>query len=460
MQKTFLFYDLETSGLNPAFDQVIQFSAIRTDLHLNELERYEWVVRPNADVIPSPAAMIIHRTPLHIWQQGESEFVVMQRIHALFNTPGTISLGYNTLGFDDEFLRFSFYRNLLAPYTHQYANGCSRADIYPITALYYLFHPDLLKWPIRNDKISLKLDALNAENALATGAAHTAIVDIEVTIALAKKMMLQHETWLYALGYFNKEIDTVRMEKLPELLRSKKLGLMIDGIYGANLNFCTPTLQLGTHRHYKNQTCWLRLDTEKLSQATEKLFKEHCWVVNKKIGEPGFLLPLNEKYVQKCDANALSIMQKNVDWLMQHPEIFDAITHYYLDFTYPKYPNVDPGASLYTQPFWNAEQQQVCQQFHRVDFSQKKNVIDIIRNPILKTLAIRALARYDVSLLSPEQKTLWKEDKEHVGDIIDYKGQKKLSVTQALEDIEKLRADVTLDVEQQQLLEIYRDYLQ
>ena len=31
MKTTFVFYDLETSGLNKAFDQVLQYAAIRVD---------------------------------------------------------------------------------------------------------------------------------------------------------------------------------------------------------------------------------------------------------------------------------------------------------------------------------------------------------------------------------------------------------------------------------------------
>ena len=55
--KTYLFYDLETTGLNPAFDQPIQFAAIRTDLDLNEVERYDLAIALRADVVPSPHAM-------------------------------------------------------------------------------------------------------------------------------------------------------------------------------------------------------------------------------------------------------------------------------------------------------------------------------------------------------------------------------------------------------------------
>jgi exodeoxyribonuclease I len=35
MAETFLFYDIETTGLSRAFDQILEFAAIRTDGGLN-----------------------------------------------------------------------------------------------------------------------------------------------------------------------------------------------------------------------------------------------------------------------------------------------------------------------------------------------------------------------------------------------------------------------------------------
>ncbi|RPJ17923.1 MAG: hypothetical protein EHM37_00025, partial [Deltaproteobacteria bacterium] len=40
MAETYLLYDIETTGLNRAFDQVLEFAAIRTDGDLNELDRF------------------------------------------------------------------------------------------------------------------------------------------------------------------------------------------------------------------------------------------------------------------------------------------------------------------------------------------------------------------------------------------------------------------------------------
>jgi len=36
---TFAFYDLETTGLSPSFDQPLQFAAILTDVEFREIER-------------------------------------------------------------------------------------------------------------------------------------------------------------------------------------------------------------------------------------------------------------------------------------------------------------------------------------------------------------------------------------------------------------------------------------
>jgi exodeoxyribonuclease-1 len=49
----FVFYDTETTGTNPAFDQILQFGAIRTDDDLNELERFEIRCRLLPHVVPS-----------------------------------------------------------------------------------------------------------------------------------------------------------------------------------------------------------------------------------------------------------------------------------------------------------------------------------------------------------------------------------------------------------------------
>lgn len=153
-----------------------------------------FLLKLNPDTTPSPIATITHHISIAQANTGVSEYQAIRKIHKIINTPGTISIGYNTLGFDDEFLRFAFYKNMLPPYSHQFKNGCSRADLFPIVTCYYLFCNDVLKWPKVLDeegqrKISLKLENLNTENNLYSGGrAHDAITDVIVTVELAKKL--------------------------------------------------------------------------------------------------------------------------------------------------------------------------------------------------------------------------------------------------------------------------------
>ncbi len=55
----FVFYDLETTGISPAFDQPLQFAAIRTDDSCVEIERVDLRCRIVPHIIPSPQALIV-----------------------------------------------------------------------------------------------------------------------------------------------------------------------------------------------------------------------------------------------------------------------------------------------------------------------------------------------------------------------------------------------------------------
>ena len=50
-----IFYDTETTGTDSAFDQILQFAAVRTDAELNEVDRFETRCRISPRVVPSLA---------------------------------------------------------------------------------------------------------------------------------------------------------------------------------------------------------------------------------------------------------------------------------------------------------------------------------------------------------------------------------------------------------------------
>lgn len=456
--QTYLFYDLETTGLNKSFDQVLHFAAIRTDLNLKELDRHEIKVKLNKDVIPSPYALLTHKMGIQEISQGVSECEAIKQIHEWLNTPGTISLGYNTLGFDDEFLRFSFYRNLLKPYTHQYANQCYRMDIYPMTVMFYLFKNPVLSWPKIDNKLSLKLENINSANHLISGRAHHAMVDVEVTLELARRFLAEKEMWDYLQGYFKKEIDKTRMLQVQ-----KNMALCVNGKLGHQANYQCPVLYLGDHQHYKNQTIWLRLDSEELMHVTPDTLVEKTWTINKKPGEPNFILP--ERFLHQITPERIQLAEKNKQWLHENPALLDNIKNYYIHYKYPVYPKTDMDASLYLNGFWSSEEEFFCRRFHEVNFAGKIKLLEQTVNPKLRKLALRILGRQDVDALSEKDKDEFmdymrqvnSENEEEI--LIDHQGKKRLTPKAALQEIMTIRSEKQLDPSDEKLLNDFETYL-
>ena len=425
----------------------MQFAAIRTDLELNELSRHEIQIKLNPDVVPSPYAIITHHIGIHEMQTGQSEVDAIQEIHRLLNQPGTISLGYNTLGFDDELLRFSFYRNLLPPYTHQYANQCGRMDIYPLTVLYYLFNHDALNWPIVNNTVSLKLEQISQANHLMTGRAHNAMVDVEATLALAKKLKTNTKMWDYACGYFHKQTDIERGDRLPIAYETAdrlfRDGLIVNAKFGAANNFIAPVMSLGQHKHYKNQTLWLRLDVDNID--------ENSYVIHKKMGEQQILLPPEERYCQKITADRLKLANENKQRLTKNDKLLFALADYHQNYKYPVVPNVDIDADLYNQPFPTPYEDKQYRDFLAAKLTDKLTAAHKLSKPTRREQALRIMGRHYPHLLSEQEQADFNEYCE--APVIDFRGHKKLTWRDALAQAETVPQEKNLTDEQKKLLE-------
>ena len=112
---TFVIYDTETTGTNTAFDQILQFGAIKTDCELNELDRFEIRCRLLPYVVPAPGAMRV--TGVSVGQLTDpalpTHYQMVRAIKAkLDEWSPAIFIGHNSLGFDEHLLRQAFYKAL------------------------------------------------------------------------------------------------------------------------------------------------------------------------------------------------------------------------------------------------------------------------------------------------------------------------------------------------------------
>ena len=186
---TFLWHDYETFGKNTRTARPAQFAAIRTDDQLNEIgQPIDIFCQPAPDFLPEPEACLITGiTPQYCLQNGLPEHAFADQILAAMSEPNTVSVGYNTIRYDDEITRFMFWRNLIDPYAREWQNGCSRWDIIDLARMAYALRPDGIEWPKNEQgKVSFKLTDLTEANDITHEAAHNAVSDVRATIALAR----------------------------------------------------------------------------------------------------------------------------------------------------------------------------------------------------------------------------------------------------------------------------------
>ncbi len=470
MTISYLFYDIESTGLSKAFDQVLQFAAIRTDQRLNEIDRYEIKVKLRPDIIPSPQAIITNRISVADLAEGMCEYEAAVQIHRLLNEPGTVSLGYNTLGFDDEFLRFSFHRNLLPPYTHQFRNGCRRMDLYPIAIIYWLYRRNILAWPEVNGKLSLKLEHLGSANRMISGKSHEALVDVETTVELARRFFEEKKMWHYLEGYVDKETDSHRANQLPVAFLSgagdHRKGLMISGEYGAHQNYQIPVISIGESIPYSNQTLWLRMDQPQIRETTPQSVAVTTWGIRKRMGEPGILLPPHDRYWQRIGDERIALFDKNMEWLQSNPNVFQQIIDYYREFRYPFIPNLDADASLYQIGFYSRADEKRCRSFQEASPDDKARLIEQFSSSDARTLAWRVLGRnYPKSLpagrMGDFEQYMKRVNPPRENDaLLDYRKHRRTTPKDALAEINRLKQSGELAVNQIRLLEDLADYIQ
>lgn len=216
MAGSFLFYDLETFGADPRTSRIAQFAAIRTDLDLNEIEAPISVfVKPADDLLPSPVATLITGiAPQDALRDGMAEADAFAMIFEEMARPETCTLGYNSLRFDDEFIRHGLFRNFFDAYEREWRGGNCRWDLLDVMRLAHALRPDGIAWPKRDDgKPSFKLEHLAEANGVREGNAHEALSDVRALIGLARKLRdAQPKLWSYALRLRDKRYASTLLD--------------------------------------------------------------------------------------------------------------------------------------------------------------------------------------------------------------------------------------------------------
>lgn len=305
MALTFYFYDLETTSGSPRSGRIMQFAGQRVDENLNPIgDPDNILVKLADDVLPEPDAVLVHGiTPQKANAEGITEAELAEYIDKNVATPDTVIVGYNSIRFDDEFMRRLMYRNLYDPYQWQWKDGKSRWDLLDVIRMMRALRPDGLKWPDLEGKPTVKLELMAKENGLRHENAHDALSDVVALIELAKKAkQAQPQMFEYLLKMRDKK-------QVMSLVDSDQPFVYTSGKYSSEYLKTNPVLRLFKHPRRDGFIVYdLREDPDKWMSKTAEEIAKH-WQA--RYDDDIESAPLKTLMANKCPAIApLSVVDK------------------------------------------------------------------------------------------------------------------------------------------------------
>jgi len=467
---TLYWHDYETSGTDPRFDRPMQFAGIRTDEDLNIIgEPLMIYCKPAGDFLPHPqAALITGLTPQQAEKDGLTEAEFITRIHDELSEPGTCGVGYNSLRFDDEFTRFTLFRNFFDAYAREWQNGNSRWDIIDMVRLTRALRPEGIQWPDREDgKPSFRLEDLTAANGIEHSGAHDALADVYATIAMAK-LIKNAQPKLYDFVFNHRRKHDVA----PLLnLHERKPVIHVSRMYPSD--YCGTALVVPLAKDPNNNNGIivydLRHDPSDLIELNAETLRERLFTASADLPEGVERPALKTLHINKCpvvvpastlDDAAASRLQIDRDQHDHHLQLLnragDLSAKLNAIFTKPEFePIDDPDASLYGGGFFSDNDKRKMEVIRSAEPDMLKTLSVPFEDGRLPELLFRYRARNWPQTLSAEEQEIWQQYRQQ------RLGHEAPQPVLNLERFDAALAECrgqTLDSDQQQVLSELQDY--
>lgn len=194
----YIFYDLETTGLERDFAQILQIGLIFADEDMNILSMKKLEARVSPWTVPAPGALLTTGfTAADLKSAKNSAFELMQEVDQWARSQywPVIFSGYNNIGYDDDIFAQNLHQNLLDSTMLSAKNPSngqnnSRFDVMIAVQAASAYMPELLTLTKKNANgaPSMKLGVVARQNnvGLSEEDAHDAMNDIKATLGIAK----------------------------------------------------------------------------------------------------------------------------------------------------------------------------------------------------------------------------------------------------------------------------------
>ena len=388
----FIFYDTETTGTNTSFDQILQFAAIYTDEHFNELDRLEIRGRLLPYIIAAPGALLTNGVSIERLHDPSlpSHYQMVRTIQAKLRAwSPAVFIGYNSLRFDENIFRQALYQTLHPPYLTN-TGGNSRTDAMKMVQAASVFAPNALVIPlIDTGAPTFKLEAVARANGFEEHNAHDALGDVEATIHLCRLIRER------ALGLWTTFIRFNRKLPVQDLLQHEPVVCLTE-FYGGPFSWLVTAI--GRNPENENEICVVDLaeSPEELSEMSDEDLAAHLRKLPKPVrwvrtNASPILMP-SEAATDIATAKQLGAqeLQRRSSVYRTNRSLRDRLVNVALGDREPRAQSIYVEQQIYDGFFLNNDQE-IMFAFHDVEWERRFELSQQFGDARLRKIAQRVL---------------------------------------------------------------------
>ena len=459
----YVFYDFETCSSNVSYGQIIEAAAVLVNDNFQELDRYEGRCRLNPGVIPEAMALIVNKSSVAMLKETNlSHYQMIKQMLEKFNKwKNSIFFGYNSIDFDEEFLRRTLFKNLEYPYV-TVTNGNERGDLLSLARAAHLYYPNCIKTPIsdKNNPV-FKLEQLAPMNGIKHDKAHSAMGDVLATIEIAKILSKK------APNVWKASLMTTNKDKCLQIIKNEKL-FCTNFFYGGR---AVPFVLTYICQHpwgypftfdLKNDPLYyFNLSSEALKKEIFDVkpkvmrsikYKKHPIIMNasygtnfekykqlglKKLNERAKLIHENKEFAVKVNL----ILE---DDIKDKNELDSQLDIFAEESIYKKFPSKEDSA--------------IMPEFHKVDWKDKFSVLQKFKDERFQYFAKKILYEENPEFLPKEEYDLI--HKEVAARVLSTNKEKWNTIPRTYSEIDTLRNKFKDDKEKLKILEEINEFIE
>ncbi len=458
-----VFYDFETCSSNVSYGQIIQAAAVLVNDNFQELDRYEARCKLSPGVVPEAMALLVNKTtPKILKETNLSHYQMVRQMVTKFKEwKNSIFIGYNSINFDEEFLRRTLFKNLEYPYITN-TNGNERGDLFSLARACHLYYPECIKTPIsdKNNPV-FKLEKLAPMNDIKHDDAHSAMGDVLATIEIAKLLNKK------APNVWKASLMTTNKDKSFQLIKDEQFFCTDFFYYGKSIPFVLT--YICEHPQWGYPMCfdlkadpsfYFNLTIKELKKELDKKPKVIRTIKHKKhpiIMNPSYGINFDnykQLGIKKLKERA-RLVRENKEFAKKISVLLDeeAREKRELDSQLEVYAE----ESIYTQ-FTSTEDNKIMPEFHKAEWKDKFSILQKFKDKRMQYFGKKIL--YEVSPQSLPKEEYNSVHKEVASRILSTNEEKWNTIPRTYNEIDTLRNKFKDDKEKLRALEDINSFIE